>query len=108
MRTVLPEVKLQALDPNLSLEEISCGKNPDSTIAKLDNAYRYPQHDPANRYRTYTIYRMASSAEFPTIPPDSLDALAHPHPAKPQTKNSRKASALCVLFALAVPAYVRY
>jgi|GEM_PF-2541692 len=54
------------------------------------------------------IYRMPRRAEFPTIPPDALDALAHPHPAKPQTKSARKASALCVVFALAGPAYVRH
>ena len=51
MRAHLPEAKLQALDSNLSLEEVSmhlqafeeicCGKNPDSPIAQLDNASRF-------------------------------------------------------------------
>lgn len=51
IRTHLPEAKLLALDPNLSLEdvtlhlqafqEICCGKNPDSPIAQLDNASRF-------------------------------------------------------------------
>lgn len=51
IRAHLPEAKLQALDPNLSLEEINlhlqafeaicCGKNPDSPIAQLDNASRF-------------------------------------------------------------------
>jgi len=51
IRTVLPEAKLRALDPNLSLDEINlhlqafqeicCGKNPDSPIAQLDNASRF-------------------------------------------------------------------
>ena len=51
MRTHLPEAKLHALDSNLSLEEVNthlrafeeicCGKNPDSPIAKLDNASRF-------------------------------------------------------------------
>ena len=51
MRAHLPEAKLQALDPALSLvdvhmhlrafEEICCGKNPDSLISKLDIASRF-------------------------------------------------------------------
>lgn len=51
IRAHLPEAKLQALDPNLSLEEVNlhlqafqeicCGKNPDSPIAQLDNASRF-------------------------------------------------------------------
>jgi hypothetical protein len=64
MRAHLPEAKLQALDANLSLEEVNmhlqafeeicCGKNPDSPIAQagqclpLSLAHRYPQHDLAN------------------------------------------------------------
>lgn len=51
MRAHLPEAKLQALDPDVNLEdikshlrafeEICCGKNPDSPIAKYDNASRF-------------------------------------------------------------------
>ncbi len=51
MRMHLPEAKLKALDPNLSMEEVSMhlqafeeicrGKNPDSPIAQLDNASRF-------------------------------------------------------------------
>lgn len=51
IRIALPEATLQALDPSLSLEDvrlhlqafeaICCGKNPDSPIAKLDNASRF-------------------------------------------------------------------
>ncbi len=51
MRAHLPEAKLQALDPNVSLEkvrnhllafeEICGGKNPDSPISRLDNASRF-------------------------------------------------------------------
>lgn len=51
MRAHLSEAKLEALDPNinvedvknhlLAFEEICCGKNPDSPIAKLDNASRF-------------------------------------------------------------------
>lgn len=51
MRAHLPEAKLLALDSNIHLEEVSlhlrafeeicCGKNPDSPIAKLDNASRF-------------------------------------------------------------------
>lgn len=47
----LPEAKLQALNPGLSVgefklhlqafEEICCGKNPDSPISKLENASRF-------------------------------------------------------------------
>lgn len=51
MRAHLPEAKLQALDPDLSMEEVKihlrafeeicCGKNPDSPISSLDNASRF-------------------------------------------------------------------
>ncbi|MFN0215461.1 MAG: DUF3037 domain-containing protein [Saprospiraceae bacterium] len=51
MRVHLLEARLQALDSNLSLEEVNmhlqafeeicCGKNPDSPIAQLDNASRF-------------------------------------------------------------------
>ncbi len=51
IRTLMPEAKLLALDPNLSLkevklhlhafQEICCGKSPDSPIAQLDNASRF-------------------------------------------------------------------
>lgn len=51
MRAHLPAAKLRALDPDLILEEVGlhlrafedicCGKNPDSPIARLDNASRF-------------------------------------------------------------------
>ena len=51
MRAQVQEAKLQALDPDLSMEEVKihlhafeeicCGKNPDSPIARLDNASRF-------------------------------------------------------------------
>lgn len=51
MRAHLSEAKLQAIDPNISMEEVKnhllafeeicCGKNPDSPIARLDNASRF-------------------------------------------------------------------
>jgi hypothetical protein len=51
IRAHLPEAKLQAIDPNLNLEEVNrhlrafeeicCGKNLDSPIAQLDNASRF-------------------------------------------------------------------
>jgi hypothetical protein len=51
IRTYLPEAKLLALDPNISMEdvglhlqafkEICCGETPDSPIAQLDQASRF-------------------------------------------------------------------
>ncbi len=82
MRAQLPEARLQALDPGVSLkeiilhlqafEEICCGRNPDSPIARLDLASRF-------RWLTATRSTMLQTSKVHpglcTDPQETLDRL---------------------------------